>query len=106
MLVFFLLSGRMLEQRLRDRTAGSLDALSRRLPDSVERQRADGSFERVAVRRLAAGDVVRVMPGEAFPGRRHRAQRRHHRGRSAADRRIAARCRAPRARPWWPAATT
>ena len=67
MLVFFLLSGRMLEQRLRDRTAGSLDALSRRLPDSVERQRADGSFERVAVRRLAVGDVVRVMPGEAFP---------------------------------------
>ncbi|MCA0213973.1 MAG: cadmium-translocating P-type ATPase [Proteobacteria bacterium] len=67
MLVFFLLSGRMLEQRLRDRTAGSLDALSRRLPDSVERQRADGSYERVAVRRLAAGDVVRVMPGEAFP---------------------------------------
>ncbi len=66
MLVFFLLSGRMLEQRLRDRTAGSLDALSRRLPDSVERRRADGTFERVAVRRLAAGDVVRVMPGEAF----------------------------------------
>ncbi len=67
MLVFFLLSGRLLEQRLRERTAGSLDALSRRLPDSVERQRADGSFERVAVRRLAVGDVVRVMPGEAFP---------------------------------------
>ena len=67
MLVFFLLSGRMLEQRLRDQTAGSLDALSRRLPDSVERRRADGSFERVAVRRLGVGDVVRVMPGEAFP---------------------------------------
>lgn len=67
MLVFFLLSGRMLEQRLRDRTAGSLDALSRRLPDSVERRCADGSYERVAVRRLAVGDVVRVMPGEAFP---------------------------------------
>jgi Cu2+-exporting ATPase len=67
MLVFFLLSGRMLEQRLRDRTAGSLDALSRRLPDSVERRCADGSYERVAVRRLAAGDVVRVKPGEAFP---------------------------------------
>jgi Cu2+-exporting ATPase len=67
MLVFFLLSGRMLEQRLRDRTAGSLDALSRRLPDSVERRCADGSYEHVAVRRLAVGDVVRVKPGEAFP---------------------------------------
>ncbi len=67
MLVFFLLSGRMLEQRLRDRTAGSLDALSRRLPDSVERRCADGGYEHVAVRRLAVGDVVRVKPGEAFP---------------------------------------
>lgn len=68
MFVFFLLSGRLLEQRLRDRTAGALEALMRRLPEVVERQRADGSFERVAVRRLAAGDVVRVRPGEAFPG--------------------------------------
>ncbi len=67
MLVFFLLSGRLLEQRLRDRTAGSLDALSRRLPDSVLRRSPDGSFEEVAVRRLAAGDVVRVLPGQAFP---------------------------------------
>lgn len=67
MFVFFLLSGRLLEQRLRDRTAGSLEALMRRLPASVERRRADGSFERVAVRRLQPGDVVRVLPGEAFP---------------------------------------
>ena len=34
MFVFFLLSGRWLEQRLRTRTAGSLDLLARRLPDS------------------------------------------------------------------------
>ncbi|MBA4329210.1 MAG: heavy metal translocating P-type ATPase, partial [Polaromonas sp.] len=67
MFVFFLLSGRLLEQRLRDRTAGSLEALMRRLPDSVERQRADGSFERVAVRRLLAGDLIRVLPGEVMP---------------------------------------
>ena len=67
MFVFFLLTGRWLELRLRDRTAGSLEALMNRLPDSVERQLADGQFERVAVRRLAAGDVVRVLPGEAFP---------------------------------------
>ena len=59
--------GRWLELRLRDRTAGSLDALSRRLPDSVLRRSPDGSFEEVAVRRLAAGDVVRVLPGQAFP---------------------------------------
>ncbi|MDF1485348.1 cation-translocating P-type ATPase [Ramlibacter sp. H39-3-26] len=67
MFVFFLLTGRWLELRLRDRTAGALDALMNRLPQSVERRRADGGFERVAVRRLAVGDVVRVLPGEAFP---------------------------------------
>ena len=67
MFVFFLLTGRWLEQRLRQRTAGSLEQLMQRLPGSVERQQADGRFERVAVRRLRPGDVVRVLPGEAFP---------------------------------------
>ncbi|HET7835133.1 MAG TPA: cation-translocating P-type ATPase [Variovorax sp.] len=67
MFVFFLLTGRWLESRLRDRTAGALDALMNRLPDSVLRRRADGEFERVAVRRLAVGDMLRVLPGEAFP---------------------------------------
>ena len=67
MFVFFLLTGRWLEQRLRERTAGALDALMNRLPDSVLRQRVDGEFERVTVRRVAPGDVLRVLPGEAFP---------------------------------------
>lgn len=67
MFVFFLLTGRWLELRLRDRTAGALEAVMNRLPDSVERRNPDGSFERVAVRRLVAGDTVRVLPGEAFP---------------------------------------
>ncbi len=67
MFVFFLLTGRWLELRVRDRTAGALEALMNRLPDSVERQLADGSFERVAVRRVLAGDVIRVLPGESFP---------------------------------------
>ena len=67
MFVFFLLTGRWLELRLRDRTAGALEALMNRLPDSIERRAADGTFERVAVRRLVPGDVVKVLPGEAFP---------------------------------------
>ncbi len=67
MFVFFLLSGRWLELRLRDRTAGALEALMNRLPDSVMRQLADGTYERVPVRRLLPGDVIRVLPGEAFP---------------------------------------
>ncbi|MBS0495365.1 MAG: cation-translocating P-type ATPase [Proteobacteria bacterium] len=67
MFVFFLLTGRWLELRLRDRTAGALEAVMNRLPDSVERRMAAGGFERVATRRLQLGDVVRVLPGEAFP---------------------------------------
>jgi Cu2+-exporting ATPase len=53
--------------RLRDRTAGALEALMNRLPDSVSRVKADGSIERVPARRLQAGDVICVLPGEAFP---------------------------------------
>jgi Cu2+-exporting ATPase len=66
MFVFLLLTGRWFEQRLRERTAGALEALMHRLPDSVERQLPDGRFERVVARRLAAGDVIRVLPGEVF----------------------------------------
>lgn len=67
MFVFFLLSGRLLEQRLRDRTAGALEALMRRLPETAERIAADGTSERVPVRRLQPGDRVRVLAGEVFP---------------------------------------
>jgi P-type Cu2+ transporter len=67
MLVFFLLTGRWLELRMRDKTAGALEVLMRRLPSTIERLNLKGQFERVAVRRLAVGDEVRVLPGEAFP---------------------------------------
>lgn len=67
MFVFFLLTGRWLEAGLRDRTAGSFEALMRRLPESTERRNADGSFQRVSIRQLQIADVVRVLPGEAFP---------------------------------------
>ena len=67
MFVFFLLTGRWLELRLRDRTAGALEALMNRMPASVERRNASGDFERVAVRRLVVGDLIRVLPGETFP---------------------------------------
>ncbi|TXK22465.1 cation-translocating P-type ATPase [Ottowia sp. GY511] len=67
MFVFFLLTGRWLELRLRDRTAGALDALMHRLPESVERRDADGTWARVVARRVRVGDVLRVLPGEAFP---------------------------------------
>lgn len=67
MFVFFLLAGRWFELRLRDRTAGALEALMNRLPDSVARLCNDGTYERVPVRRLLPGDVIRILPGETFP---------------------------------------
>ncbi|MCM2479620.1 heavy metal translocating P-type ATPase [Serpentinimonas maccroryi] len=68
MFVFFLLGGRYLQSRMRDRTAGSLDALMNRLPEQCERQLADGGFETISLKRLRVGDVLRVQAGQAFPG--------------------------------------
>lgn len=67
MFVFFLLTGRWLETRLRNKTAGALDDLMRRLPESVERRNAEAGFERISTKRIKQGDVLRIFPGEAFP---------------------------------------
>ncbi len=67
MFVFFLLTGRWLELRMRDRTAGALEAMVNRMPEVVQRRQADGSFEAVSARRLCVGDIVRVLAGEAMP---------------------------------------
>ncbi|HEX5806291.1 MAG TPA: cation-translocating P-type ATPase [Macromonas sp.] len=68
MFVFFLLGGRYLELKARDRTAGALDALMNRLPERCERQTPAGDFEAVSLKRLQVGDVVRVQAGQAVPG--------------------------------------
>ncbi|MEE9331696.1 MAG: cation-translocating P-type ATPase [Methylophilaceae bacterium] len=67
MFIFFLLTGRWLEARMRNRTAGALEVLMRRLPSSIERQNSEGDFIRVALPKLQVGDVLRIFPGEAFP---------------------------------------
>lgn len=67
MFVFFLLTGRWLELRLRERTAGALDALLNRLPETVLRERADGQLETISLRQLKVGDVVVVQVGQALP---------------------------------------
>ncbi len=67
MFVFFLLTGRWLEGRMRERTAGALDAIMNRLPEQVERLNGQGQWEKVALGTLRVGDSVRVYPGQAFP---------------------------------------
>lgn len=67
MFVFFLLCGRWLELRMRDRTAGSLDVLMRRLPSTVQRYNTHQQLERVSVSKIVLGDRLQILPGEAFP---------------------------------------
>ena len=68
MFVFFLLSGRMLEQRLRARTAGAVDSIIQRLPQTIERLNGENQTpETVPVQVLRVNDIVRVKAGEAFP---------------------------------------
>jgi Cu2+-exporting ATPase len=66
MFVFFLLTGRWLELRLRDKTAGALEAVMNRLPDTVHRKTSDGHWEMTTLRHLRLQDVIQVRPGEAF----------------------------------------
>lgn len=74
MFVFFLLSGRYLEMMARQKAARGVETLARALPAFAERLPAwplpagCSEGERVAVADLAAGDIVRVKPGEAIPG--------------------------------------
>ncbi|MEX8505428.1 heavy metal translocating P-type ATPase [Leptothrix ochracea] len=66
MFVAFLLGARVLETRARHKAAQSLDAVMRRLPDSVERLDGDGHSELVAANRLMIGDRLRIQVGQAF----------------------------------------
>jgi Cu2+-exporting ATPase len=66
MFVFFLLTGRWLELKLRDKTAGALEAVMNRLPDTVHRQTKAGGWEMITLRQLRVQDVIQVKPGEAF----------------------------------------
>lgn len=67
MLIFFLLTGRYLEMRVRHRAMDSTDALARLTPSSAERQMPDGAFEKIGVHELGVGDVVRVQEGAHIP---------------------------------------
>jgi Cu2+-exporting ATPase len=67
MFVFFLLGGRYLVLRSHGTTAGALESLMQRLPETVEREAPDGHLATVPVSRLQAGDRVRVRAGQAFP---------------------------------------
>ena len=71
MFVTFLLAGRWLESRARERVTQSLESLCVRLPEAVDRacglDLARCDTESVPLSMLRHGDRVRVLAGQAFP---------------------------------------
>ena len=67
MFVSFLLGGRYLELKARDRVAASLEGAVSRLPMLARRLAGSGAAQMVAQAELRVGDRLRVLRGEAFP---------------------------------------
>jgi Cu+-exporting ATPase len=61
------LLGQVLELRARSRTGAAIKALLGLAPRSARRVRADGTDEDVPLEHVAAGDQLRVRPGEKVP---------------------------------------
>jgi P-type Cu2+ transporter len=67
MFVFFLLTGRLLEQRLKHRADLVLNSLTQALPTTASKKLPDGTFKTVPIHKLLIGDIVKVLPGDTFP---------------------------------------
>jgi Cu2+-exporting ATPase len=67
MFALFLLAGRYLERRARERTAAATAQLVNLLPASCLRLSADGQSERILLSELRVGDQVLVHPGAVLP---------------------------------------
>lgn len=67
MFALFLLAGRYLERRARERTAAATAQLVNLLPSSCLRLDVDGHSERILLNELRTGDRVLVPPGALLP---------------------------------------
>ncbi len=67
MFALFLLAGRYLERRARERTAAATAQLVNLLPPSCLRLNADGLSERILLGELTLQDHVQVLPGAVVP---------------------------------------
>ncbi|WPN52016.1 heavy metal translocating P-type ATPase [Pseudomonas sp. P9_2] len=67
MFALFLLAGRYLERRARERTAAATARLVNLLPASCLRLDADGQSQRILLSELRLGDKVLVHPGAILP---------------------------------------
>lgn len=66
-LIDIMLLGHWVEMRSVRQASGALDALAKLMPDTAERETADGTVEEMPVSALAVGDVVLVRPGTSIP---------------------------------------
>jgi Cu+-exporting ATPase len=66
-IITLVLLGQVLELRARSRTSGAIRALLQLAPRTARVIRADGSEQDVPVGDIAAGDKIRVRPGEKVP---------------------------------------
>lgn len=66
MFVSFLLCGRWLDVKLRNRTAGALENMMRRLPNAVLKKSGAGEWVQIAASNINVGDILYVRPGEVF----------------------------------------
>ncbi len=67
MFALFLLAGRYLERRARERTAAATAQLVQLLPASCLRLDADGQSQRILLSELRIGEQVLVQPGSLIP---------------------------------------
>ncbi|MEA2929092.1 MAG: P-type Cu+ transporter [Hyphomicrobiales bacterium] len=61
------LLGQVLELRARQQTSGAIRALLDLAPKTARRVGADGTEEDIALDQVAAGDILRVRPGDKIP---------------------------------------
>jgi P-type Cu+ transporter len=67
LVITFVVAGKWLESRARRAAGSAVDALKGLRPETARRLTADGGEEVIALKRLRAGDMVRVLPGERLP---------------------------------------
>ncbi len=67
MFALFLLAGRFLERRARERTAAATAQLVNLLPASCLKLAVDGQTSRILLRELQLGDQVLIQPGALIP---------------------------------------
>ena len=67
MFALFLLTGRYLERRARERTAAATSQLVNLLPQSCLRLDSAGQTTRILLNELSVGDLILVQPGSVIP---------------------------------------